>query len=200
MSPLSSPPLYSNTFLFCGLFQTVYLPTLPSSWCSAFDFLGTLTSGGPTSAQLSSPGAVSELTYHSLFKSDFAPPLVGAAGPSHKSPLLLSRTAREPSFALRIPQSAPSFQGNAGGGSQVALNVVGPPPGPVVGKSPAGALMVDPSVGQCSYPGGNQPVGITGLGGLMSNVRNDVPTQPQMHSGMALGGTVRHTNQNPFQF
>lgn len=166
-----------------------------------------MNAGGPTSAHLSRPGAVSGLTYSSLFESDFAPPVGGAADPAHKTPVFPTHTATESCFAVCTSHTAPPLPGNTEGGSSVALKVKGFDRGgemlwsaPVVGKPTAGALLVDTSVGQCSHPGGNQQVGAVDLGGRMSKVRDDVPTQPQVHSGMLLAETVRHTNHNPFLF
>lgn len=70
----------------------------------------------------------------------------------------------------------------------------------VAGKPAAGAPLADTSVGQCSHPGGDGQVAAADLGGRRSKVEAEVPAQPQTHSGMVLGGAVRHTNHNPFLF
>lgn len=70
----------------------------------------------------------------------------------------------------------------------------------VLGKPAAGAPLVDTSVGQCGRAGGNRQVGAADLGGRRSTGGAEVSAQTQTHSGMVLGGTVRHTNHNPFLF
>lgn len=180
------------------------------------NFPGTLNASGPTSVQLVRPGAVSGVTYCSPFESNLASSVGEAADLSSKTPTfpLPSHTARKTCCGSYTPPIAPLCPGNrffqsvsVEGRSRVGLNVK---PhyggvemvlsGPMVGNPTAGALLVETALGQSSYFGGNQQAGVVDLGGLISQRGDEVPLQPQIHSGRVLGETSNTKNNNPFLF
>lgn len=204
-------------FSFLEYFKLLISPSiLPSRHppVTPINFPGTLNASGPTSVQLVRPGAVSGVTYCSRFESNFASSVGEAADLSSKTPTPLpSHTAREACCGSYMPPIAPLCPGNIffqsvflEGRSGVGLNVK--PPcggvemvlsGPMVGNPTAGALLVETALDQSSYFGGNQQAGVLDLGGLISQKGDEVPLQPQIHSGRVLGETS-NTNNNPFLF
>lgn len=175
--------------------------------------IGTFKARGVTSALHGSPFGSTFAPFH-----DASSPTFGAAYPHSGTPLfqLPSQTMGGSHSCFNMFQAAQVAPPCSGAGMVQPISVggspqMGPnmnPPCGGVGAVQSGSLMGNPmadplllgtGMGQSSFFGGSQRIGVAHLAGSTSELGGGVLTQPQLLSGSGLAKTV-NKNNNPFLF